>query len=74
MSEQDDKPQRAPSFWQVVWSVLAAGFGVQSQRARERDFSHGKPAVFIVAGLIFTIAFVVILVVIVNLVVRSAGG
>ena len=39
-------------------SVLAAFFGVQSPANRERDFSEGNPAVFLVTGLIFTILFI----------------
>jgi hypothetical protein len=50
-----------PSFIQVIWSVLAAMFGVQSQKARERDFQHGSPAAFIVVGLIAVTLFVLLL-------------
>ena len=42
-------------------SVLAAMFGVQSNRNRERDFRHGKPAHFILVGLVATLVFVVAL-------------
>lgn len=68
-----DNPQR-PTPWQVIKSILAAFIGVQSQEARERDFTHGNPAVFIIGGIVFTVVFVVVLVVIVNVVVGSAGG
>jgi len=54
---------------QVMGSVLAAGFGVQSKDNKLRDFSRGKPLQFIVAGLIFTALFLAGLVTIVNLVV-----
>lgn len=50
-------------------SVLAAALGVQNRKNRERDFEHGNPVVFIVAGVIFTIVFVLMIVGIVNLVV-----
>jgi hypothetical protein len=60
------------TFWQVVSSTLAAAFGVQSSRNRERDFTHGKPLHFIIAGIIFTVLFVVAMVVIVNLVLSGA--
>jgi hypothetical protein len=30
------------ALWQTVVSVLAAFYGVQSSRAWQRDFSHGK--------------------------------
>ena len=57
--------------WQVIKSTLAAAFGVQTEAARQRDFSQGSAGAFIIAGLVFTAAFVVILVVIVQLVLRS---
>ncbi len=55
LSEQNRKP---PSLLQVVASVLSAFFGVQSQRNRERDFSHGNPFVFIAVGVVLTALFV----------------
>ena len=54
MSDQN----KGTGFFSVVQSVLAAGFGVQSRRNRERDFKHGKAVHFIVAGLIATALFV----------------
>jgi hypothetical protein len=54
---------------QVMGSVLAAGFGVQSKENKVRDFTRGKPFHFIVAGVVFTLALLVGLVVLVNLVV-----
>ena len=55
-------------FWRVVLSVMQGGFGVQSATNRERDFKQGKALPFIVAALLFTCAFVLILVTVVNLV------
>ena len=54
---------------QVMGSVFAAGFGVQSRDNKVRDFSRGKPLQFVIAGLTFTIALLLALVAIVNLVV-----
>ncbi|WP_440997436.1 DUF2970 domain-containing protein [Arhodomonas sp. SL1] len=70
---QRGEGERPPSFLQVMKSVAAAAFGVQSEEARQRDFSHGRAGPFIIAGIIFTAAFVIVLVVIVNLVLSSAG-
>jgi hypothetical protein len=61
---KDDKP----NLLEVLLSVFAAALGVQNSKNRERDFTHGSPIVFIVAGLIFTIIFVVTIVTIVHLV------
>lgn len=47
-----------PTLIQVIFSVLAAMFGVQSGKVRERDFSHGSPAAFIVIGIIAVTLFV----------------
>ena len=54
---------------QVIGSVFAAAFGVQSKENKVRDFSRGRPLHFIIAGLILTIGFLVSLIVVVNLVV-----
>lgn len=58
---------------QMVMSVLAAFFGVQSERNRQRDFQHGKPIYFIVAGIILTVLFILLVWGTVNLVLRAAG-
>lgn len=64
---------RPPSTWQVMKSVAAAAFGVQSETARQRDFTRGRPGTFIIAGAVFTAVFVAVLIVIVNLVLSAAG-
>jgi hypothetical protein len=67
-STPDQEEAHEPRFWEVVMSVLAAALGVQTSKNRERDFSNGNPLVFIAAGLIFTILFVLTLIGVVNLV------
>ena len=71
-SEKDttstQKKSSGPRFWEVVMSVLAAALGVQTSKNRERDFTKGNPLVFIAAGLIFTILFVLTLIGVVNLI------
>ena len=47
---------------------MAAAFGVQNSKNRERDFTRGNPLVFIAAGLIFTILFVMTIIGVVGLV------
>ena len=54
---------------QVMGSVFAASFGVQSKENQLRDFKRGKPVHFIIAGLTFTVMFMATLVTVVNLVV-----
>ena len=66
-------PQKAPTTWQVIASVLASFFGVQSSKNRERDFKHGKAAHFIVVGLLATAAFVGVVILAVRLALSQAG-
>jgi len=47
---------------EVMQSIMAAAFGVQSSRKRDLDITHGKPSTFILAGLIFVLLFILILV------------
>ncbi len=72
MSEQQDKQQ--PSLWQVAQSVLAALFGVQSSKNYQRDFQHGKPAQYIILGLIAVALFIGTLLGVVKLVMSLAMG
>ena len=58
---------------QVVGSVFAAGLGVQSSKNRERDFKQGRIGVFIAAGIVFTLLFIGVIVVVVQTVIKSAG-
>lgn len=65
---------KPPTFWQILHSVMAAAFGVQSGKNRERDFTHGKPIHFAILGLSFTIIFAALLFGVVQLVVYFAVG
>lgn len=64
---------RRPNFIQVIGSVLAAFFGVQSNKNRERDFKHGKASHFIIAGLLMTAVFVLLVWGVVRLVLSLAN-
>lgn len=50
----------------MIGSVLAAVFGIQSQKNRERDFKAGNPSDFIVLGVIFVIILIVSMIALVN--------
>ena len=71
MDEQDD--DKPLTFREMLQSVLAAAFGVQSGKNRARDFSRGKPSHFILLGVLFTSVFVLVLFVLVRLVLHLAG-
>ena len=70
--QRPDAPPKPPTFWQMLHSVMAAAFGVQSSKNRSRDFSHGKPVHFVLMGIIFTAMFALGLMGIVQLVLHFA--
>lgn len=59
--------------WQEIGSVLAAFFGVQSRKNRERDFTGGNARRFIVIGLVMTALFVAAVYGVVQIVLKQAG-
>ena len=69
--EQDE--QQEPGLLAHIGSVLAAFFGVQSNRARERDFTKGKPSTYIILGVVLTILFILVIYGVVKLVLSLAG-
>jgi len=52
----------------TVKSVAAAFFGVQSDKNRQQDFSHGKLSHFIIMGILGVIVFIGLLLTIVSLI------
>lgn len=70
MAEQE---RQQVGLWQVIRSVLASFLGVQSGKAYERDFTHGKPHQYIIVGLIGTVLFVLTLWGVVKLILYLAG-
>lgn len=67
MNNMKDAPAK-PTLWQIISSVLAAGFGVQSQNNRERDFASGTASQYIIIGIVATILFILTLLGIINLI------
>lgn len=66
---------KKPGIWQVIVSVLGAFFGVQSSKVRERDFMHGQPWwVYVLAGGIFCILLVILLVCLVKVVLMKKAS
>ena len=60
--------KKSLTLFEVMQSIIAAAFGVQSSEKRELDITHGKPSTFILAGIIFVLLLILILVGIVNLI------
>ncbi len=73
MDIEDKQSGREPSLLDVLFSVLASMFGVQSSRNREKDFTHGRPYQYIIIGLLVTIVFVLTVWGVVKLVMKLAG-
>ena len=71
-SGKQDEGQR-PSLLNVLGSVLAGMFGVQSSRKREADFTHGKPSQYVIIGLLMTVVFILTVWGVVSLVMKVAG-
>lgn len=70
-----DEPGDQPlTLLEMLQSVLAAAFGVQSNKNRSRDFSRGKPSHFILLGLLFTGLFVLALIALVYLALALSGA
>ena len=69
--QPDDGEQQKPNLLQVIWSVLAALFGVQSARNRERDFKRGKASDYIAVYVVLVIGLVLAVAVVVSMVFRS---
>ena len=57
----------------TIASVLSAFFGVQSSRARMRDFTRGSPWLFFLVAVLLTAAFAGILLTVVHLLVQQAA-
>ncbi len=69
----NSKPDESVGLKATVLSVLAAFFGVQSQRNRERDFTRGSPAAFIGVASAMTAGLVLVLVLVVQFALSAAG-
>ncbi len=67
-ADHKDQSHSVQHWWQIFLSVLAAAVGVQSDKNRQRDFTHFSPWPYIFAGLTFMALFVGCLIGIVHLV------
>lgn len=61
-----------PNLGDVFKSVLASFFGVQTDKNRQRDFQQGKPAQFIVVGLVLTVVFIFTVIAIVKIILHNS--
>lgn len=54
-SPADEAPEKPLNFFQMVHSVGASFFGVQSAEKRERDFKRGNAKHFIAVAILMTV-------------------
>jgi len=82
MSDSDDAPATrntddgAPkkhSLLDVLKSILWGALGVQSNKNREKDFQHGSLKMFLAAGVIFTVLFIMTVLAVVKFALRDTG-
>jgi len=67
-------PSKPPGLLQMIGSVAAAAFGVQSSANRERDFKRGKPVYFVVLGVVGTVVFLLLIWLMVRLAISTLGA
>lgn len=66
-SSESQSPQPA-SLWQVIKSVSASMFGVQSSKNHHSDFQQPSFVPYLIVGIGFVLLFIAALVIVVNLV------
>ena len=71
-SIDSDDTTRHVSITQVVGSILACFYGVQSSRNRKRDFQSGKAGTFIAVGVVMTAVWYFTIYLVVTLVLSVA--
>lgn len=74
MSDKSENNNDKVTILTVIGSLFAGWFGVQSEKNRQRDFTHGKFSTFIIGGIIFAILFVLFVVGIVQIVLSTVGS
>jgi diacylglycerol kinase len=67
----ESKKTNKPSLLDIVKSVAASAFGVQSAKNRERDFQQQSIVPYIVVGVVFVLLFIAGLIVLVSQIVPA---
>ncbi|MCK9563933.1 MAG: DUF2970 domain-containing protein, partial [Bacteroidales bacterium] len=68
-----DNRDEKHGFLDILKSILWGALGVQSNKNREKDFQHGSLKAFLVAGVIFTVVFILLVMAVVKLALRDTG-
>lgn len=72
MAADEEENKKKVSPFAVMISVMAASFGVQTNKNRERDFEKGKFHHFVIGGIIFAVLFILLIIGIVKTVMHFA--
>lgn len=70
---QDAASERQPNIFQVIWSILAGLFGVQSKNNRERDFNAGKASDYIIVYVVLVLTLIIGVLIAVSMVLDAAA-
>lgn len=70
--EKTENKKKVPLL-SIMSSVVAASFGVQTKKNRERDFEQGKFHHFVIGGVVFAVLFIFSIIGIVKVVMHFAG-
>lgn len=70
---EDTASDRQPNIFQVIWSILAGLFGVQSRNNRERDFNQGKAGDYIIVYVVLVLTLTIGVLIAVNMVLDAAA-
>lgn len=73
MTTDKSDNKKKVSLLSIMSSVVAASFGVQTKKNRERDFEQGEFHHFVIGGIVFAVLFILLLVGIVKVVIHYAG-
>ncbi len=68
----DDESTPNITILQVIGSILASFYGVQSAKSRRRDFQHGNAKTFITVGILMTAVWYLTIYLVVTVVLHVA--
>ncbi|MFT6286523.1 MAG: hypothetical protein ACJA09_001273 [Alcanivorax sp.] len=73
-ANDEEVPTPNVTVLQVMGSVAASFFGVQSSKSRKRDFQYGKAKTFITVGILMTVVWYLTIYLVVTLVLRATSS
>lgn len=66
--QKKERQEKKVGLLEIIKSVVAAMFGVQSDKNRQRDFNQTSMVPYLLVGLLFVVLFVVALIGLVSLI------